>query len=413
MLLASIANASSGFVQTGTRLFRLGDIVENCWKCLKEIQGKSHAAFQSARSKLLSLLESAMKRLASQTWRELKRKNRQWLASVVVAKDTRRTETQVPKKRATLNLYTDDSVREVLDLHEDELPRVPNSAGAVTDIWSAARCCVAVLRESIDLRARFPHALSEGLEGGFARWVLDEGREALRLNDEACAFIRSAFEAGLGDRVRDLAVANLAKYPLGLVPAVQPQLLHSFFKKIRRERNKHGLRTEEVWWFALECAENPARQIVLTYLFTPNWQQLFPDGITRFGRHNFASWLQLTYGFDEPRIGPTLWPIDMTPAEEIRIAWRARAEWQRRFPDALSDRDGAKALLEWLSSPTAGLAEDVRDWCSELDFENVAVDLVTPGINVIGHFCVPSGLRTSVELITKGLSFCWVSSIAT
>jgi hypothetical protein len=45
-----------------------------------------------------------------------------------------------------------------------------------------------------------------------------------------------------------------------------------------------------------------------------------------------------------------------------------------------------------------------RNWYSKIDIAATASELIALGVNIIGHFCYPSGLRTSVEAIRDGLT---------
>ena len=60
-------------------------------------------------------------------------------------------------------------------------------------------------------------------------------------------------------------------------------------------------------------------------------------------------------------------------------------------------------LLGWLAQPAAGLAADARGWLATQPTEPLTEALAVPGVNVIGHFCYPSGLRTSALSVVQGL----------
>jgi hypothetical protein len=166
-----------------------------------------------------------------------------------------------------------------------------------------------------------------------------------------------------------------------------------------------GLRLEEIWWFFLECAEDPARELYRTYLFTPAWQQLYPDGLTVFGRRALATWLSATFHMREVWSDPEVWPVNLTPAQQVRLAYYSRKDWRAKFPGAFATAASAHALLAWLGSPDSGLPEDISRWRSQIDGRKAVAELTAPGVNVFGHFCYPSGLRTSVEAIRDALGY--------
>src|SRR5262249_41638511 len=144
--------------------------------------------------------------------------------------------------------------------------------------------------------------------------------------------IREAFEKNLSVRPRQTFFSRSdvrAAYPLGLIPKGRRELFRWF---ICVGQIEECLRLEEIWWFFLECAENPGREIARTYLFTPNWQKRYPDGLTVFGQESLAAWLSETYHLNESAKDLFVWPIALTPAEQIRLAYWAREDWRSRFP---------------------------------------------------------------------------------
>ena len=163
------------------------------------------------------------------------------------------------------------------------------------------------------------------------------------------------------------------------------------------------LRPEEVWWLFLQAAQDPGRELMLAYAFAPAWQRAQPEAMTVFGQADFACWLAAEYGAHGDWLDPASWPPLASPADQIRIAYQNRPAWREAHADALVDPRDANALLSWIASPESGLDEPVQAWCRQLDAQAVALELATPGVNVIGHFCYPSGLRVSVESIVEGL----------
>ncbi|TCZ52612.1 glycosyltransferase [Roseicella aquatilis] len=300
------------------------------------------------------------------------------------------------------SLFDESALMRACGLDREQILWPALLPGDVCDSRTAARYLLDLLRSRADLRLRFPRALTGGAEGAFARWLLEEAAPRLGLGEAACALLREALADGAGRRVRQLVLARedvRACFPLGCTPA---GLRGLFTWLVRHGREESGLEPEEILWFCLECQEDPAGELLRTYRFTPEWQRHHPDGLTVFGRHGLAAWLREKYLLDEAWLDPAGWPLTLPADRQVRLAWQARPDWRRAHPAPFADAAGALALLDWLASPAAGLEPEARAWCAALDREAVARDLATPGMNFIGHFCYPSGLRTSLEALVDG-----------
>lgn len=275
-------------------------------------------------------------------------------------------------------------------------------ATAIDDQNAAARFLITLLRGRADLRRRFPDALSAGPDGVFAAWLVGEGARELDLSDKARRHITDAFQANPGARVRQLLTIRpeLAwRHPLALTPAGAGDLMARVpVDGLAGEE----IRPEELWWFLLSIDEVPAQGLIDTFLFTPAWQRLFPDGATVFGRRALADWLGASFGITGDWADPTCWPEPFAPAGQIRIAWNARPEWQAAHPAPFESAAGAQALLVWLATPIAGLDEAAAAWLGRQDVPALAAALAIPGLNMLGHFCYASGLRTSAESLVEG-----------
>jgi hypothetical protein len=145
-------------------------------------------------------------------------------------------------------------------------------------------------------------------------------------------------------------------------------------------------------------------------LFTPEWQRQFPDALTVFGWRRFARWFVRHYGANPQWVDFDAAPDQYEPALQLRIAYGGQAAWQEKFPNALFDAVKARALLEWLASGEAGLSGPALQWCRGLDAQATASEILKSGVNVIGHFCYPSGLRISAESMVKGMDLAGLST---
>lgn len=301
-----------------------------------------------------------------------------------------------------LDLFDDAAMRALIGSGDAPLPGAAMPE-RIDDCWSAACFCIAVLRGDAALRAAFPHALSAGTQGAFAQWLRQQGASRFQLSAEALGALDAVLRDPPSRPVRQVCSVRpdvLARFPLGFTPAGRRGLITWLF---REGAGEHGLRAEQIWWFALECAEDPARELLFTWHMTPAWQRLFPEAPTRFGRDRFSRWLAAMFQLGEAWAVADTWPEVLSPAQQLRLAWQLRPGWRHRFPEAIEHEDGARAWLAWLGSERGGLSAELRAWCRGLDADATASALVTPGVNVIGHFAYPSGLRTSVESLVGGL----------
>ena len=311
-----------------------------------------------------------------------------------------------------LDLCDTAEALEAAGLPEDKVLWSPVEARDVRDQTSAARFLLDALRQRRDIRNRFPFSLSDPWNCGFIDWLNSvEGRSALGLTVEAVEHLVSLLSDDFGARARQLFLTSdeiRAVLPHGLMPSGRRSLFRWF---MQHGLDASGLTQEEVWWLFLEAAESPKAELVRAFQFTPAWQRRFPDALTIFGWSRFTAWFAATYGAEEAIVDPSLPAPSIAPASQIRIAYFAHPAWNKTYPKALSDATAARALLEWLaSSAQVHTSAEARAWCAELDVEALIPELLNGGVNVIGHFCYPSGLRVSVIAMTEALKLAGVQT---
>lgn len=315
-----------------------------------------------------------------------------------------RLDQKMPYPSPMFDLFDDDSVQAVARLPLANFLWPKQDAAAVSDPWSAARLCIDLLRSDKNLRARFPRALSDGSSGPFGAWLgTPDAALALGLSGEAQRMVVGILDQQVAARARQaLMVSEDVRLvlPHGLTPSGQPAL---FFWFMNFELNQGQLRLEEVWWLFLQSREDPFHELKLAYLFTPIWQQENAEALTVFGESRFLEWFARSYPGASSWLNSTHWPSSDAPVVQLRRAYWARPVWQKMCPLAMSDASQAIRLLNWLLTTDAGLSESALEWCRSLDVDGVATQLASPGLNVIGHFCYPSGLRVSTESIVEGL----------
>jgi glycosyltransferase involved in cell wall biosynthesis len=251
-----------------------------------------------------------------------------------------------------------DSEADVLDVWSETFPAfcaeckltLPEAsvADAETSEAGAARFVLALLRESRWLRWRFPAALSSGEKSQFCRWLCRRGARKFNLSEPALKKIRGAFRHPPGARIgeiylRDTALQRFA--PLGLVPLGQRSFLGWLTNYGRADQ---GARDEEILWFLYQSTEQLEQGLALSYLVNPDWQREFPLALTPGG-------------------------------------WKAFSESiAGRFPKFFRQRSLGR-LPQVVPAPEQTFRE--RSVALREETRGVA------GVNILSHFCYPSGIQ--------------------
>ncbi|MGO4608698.1 FkbM family methyltransferase [Variovorax sp. 2RAF20] len=305
----------------------------------------------------------------------------------------------------TLDLANDQALVDASGLSSDQVLWPTQAPHAVVDKWSAARFCIDTLRKRGDVRTQFPLALSDPSGSGFAHWLIDEYGSQLGLSEVAKQALRNLLSEDISASARQMFLFRAdvrVNIPHGLTPRGQAALYRWLMDEGRREL---GLRAEEILWLLMQAAENPALELVRAFLFTPEWQRVHPGGLTVFGRVAFSKWFAANYQVAPDRwLAPVNWPVSISAARQLREFYHASDDWRKRHPGALQSAAAAAALITWLQSEEASLDEEARAWCAALDVQKVSEELVSEGVNLIGHFCCPSGVRVSAEALVAGMN---------
>ena len=77
-----------------------------------------------------------------------------------------------------------------------------------------------------------------------------------------------------------------------------PNLLEGLGTWLLEHGSKHGISNQQVWWFLLESAEDPIRELVRVYITNPAWQKHFPDAMSPPGWKRLTHWLRERYSLD-------------------------------------------------------------------------------------------------------------------
>ncbi|WP_159014589.1 glycosyltransferase family 4 protein [Acidisoma sp. S159] len=264
-----------------------------------------------------------------------------------------------------IDLFDDDAVARAVGWPVTRISLAQTRPEPVVDRESAIHFVITLLRRRPDLRRCFPQALSGGMNGGFARWLTGEGADSFfKPGSPAKSLIRTAFQTSPERRGLQVAVYDeklRQSCPLFLLPSGRRWLIATLFGAV----DEHLVTLDEVWWTLLSVSEQPFDQLSLIWLVTPEWQKRFPSGGSSLHRRAFASWLHYNYSVD--------------PSETR--GW-STAAMEARPEKAV---DGASTALSARTLPGRG-------------------------VNVLGHFCYPSGLRTSLQNLVASLNTCGVET---
>ena len=305
----------------------------------------------------------------------------------------------VPPVSSSMDVYDAEDIARVVGCSVAEVSWPAVKQLEIRDKRTAVRFCIDLLSCSPDLRIRFPHALSDGSGSRFRDWLVMNGREELGLSESNVDHLRALFE---DDFAAPLLQSYLTQdhlqsaHPFALLPIG----LGGFIKWLVRDgKSMLGTSIEQIRWFAICRAENPPKELVRTYSFRPAFQSQFPDGLTIFGQDAFATWLRQVLHWDAGWVVPDTWPIPMTAAEQVRLCHATRQDWQEAHAMPFQSHDAALALLDWLGAANRVTPRAAR-WLAGLDAHQLASELLVKGVNMLGHFCYPSGLRTSALSLT-------------
>ena len=156
--------------------------------------------------------------------------------------------------RVTPDLFDDAAMAVATGLARDQILWDPEPPGSLPDARSAARFMIDFLRRRPDVAKRFPNALSEGADGGFARWLKDEALTRFGYPPDAARSIDAAFRADLASEARRAASATGDREvgkPFLFLPVGRRVLARVLFEAVvRGEVSKEG-----AWWFLLETGE--------------------------------------------------------------------------------------------------------------------------------------------------------------
>jgi hypothetical protein len=245
-----------------------------------------------------------------------------------------------------------------LDVWDSSFPEIARSHGiSVGEVSAqdverreadAAIFVFQLLWRNEQLRCDYHRSIIEP-DGRFCEWITGAGGIALGLSERARNVIRSMLHRRYGESIYHTYLNNpelQQVYRVGLLPAGQAGFLSWL---VSHGRSDHGTTDQDIIWFLVRSRRDVQRGLVLTYLLRADWQERFPDALTKAGWPGFRRWIVDAYG--------SLVANDLRESQPPdRLATRASTR-QHTLPSRFVRRDGGR------------------------------------GVNILSHFCHPSGIQ--------------------
>ncbi len=252
-----------------------------------------------------------------------------------------------PDDAAPLNIYA-DLQQQPPALQALLAPLATAQEAELSDARAASFVIATYLRLWSATRLRiFRRRLSDG---SLLKWILLRTKQ-LGLSPIATENIRNVFRHPPGQVVTDIYLNDpelQQTYRLALLPIGQANFLGWLTTHGREHRS---LSDEQILWFLCQSAENVNRNLELTYLVRPDWQREFPLTLTNNVWKDFL------------------------------------AEWRRQYGHSLAITNGAAA------GPLSFQFREAKKAPGTIGATATAISPKLEGVNMLGHFCNPSGLQ--------------------
>jgi hypothetical protein len=200
---------------------------------------------------------------------------------------------QVPQDFAPLDVW-DPSFAQIAQSHGISLAEVSAEHAELSEA-AAALFVFQLLWRNEQLRSDFQQSIVEP-GGRFCEWITGAGGTDLGFSEMGRMMVRRMFHRRYGEAIYHTYLNNpelQAIYRLGLLPAGQAHFLGWL---ATHGRSDHGATDEHVLWFLVRSREDLRRGLVLTYLLRPDWQQQFPQALTKAGWPAFRRSISNAYG---------------------------------------------------------------------------------------------------------------------
>jgi hypothetical protein len=129
------------------------------------------------------------------------------------------------------------------------------------------------------------------------------------------------------------------------------------------------------------------------YLNDPELQKIYPLGLLPLGQRHFLEWLT-THGRVDQRLADAeilqfLYDSVDDQLRGWRLTYLLQPAWQKHFPSALTRR-GWEKFRAWIKANYGQYL--TKSFPESIPFDPPRVD-PDEGVNILGHFCNPSGLQ--------------------
>jgi GT2 family glycosyltransferase/glycosyltransferase involved in cell wall biosynthesis len=291
----------------------------------------------------------------------------------------------------------------------DQFPCARTSPGDVGgDVESAAWFVIDLLRRDADLSWRFPRALSAGADGEFCRWLCSDGIAFHGLPQDAAQTIPAAFTSQPGFPISRLIDYQGLGNPLFRVARI-PSMLAGQGAWLFKNKSQYGISNLQIWWFLLETAEDPIRELVRVYLTNPAWQKLFPEAMSTPGWTRLARWLRQRYRLDVTA-ADTQARLAALLTKELRTTYRTLLAEGELCRDDNKKDIGALAFLASSESDFGVAPKEALLWNEHALRHQRAYASARTGLNVLGHFCTPCGKQAEAVSVVKSLQLVGIKS---
>jgi glycosyltransferase involved in cell wall biosynthesis len=139
--------------------------------------------------------------------------------------------------------------------------------------------------------------------------------------------------------------------------------------------------------------------IIAFYENRPEVRSMFPMGITLSGMKAFLAYmvyhLQPEDGLSLLDVYSFFRTVENFPSLTTGLVYINQPEYQKLFPHALDDEVHWLEFLQFLKKTFRIKA----DWINDPSVDDNIEKPIFPGVNVLGHFCYPSGLQVAATLV--------------
>ena len=162
--------------------------------------------------------------------------------------------------------------------------------------------------------------------------------------------------------------------------------------------NRFGLDSTET-----ETSSASAHRVRDIYLNDPELQKIYPLGLLPWGQLHFVSWLTTHGRADQDLTGPEILSFLRESADNVTdalaLTYLLQPDWQEHFPSALTP-GGWPKFREWMCVTYGEYLRAPLPDSVPFEVPDVATG---DGVNILSHFCNPSGLQQAAVAVKAAL----------